>query len=102
MACRRRSFIARAKRLAPDKTVEIVTPSAAGSSLDATIRMLQRVLTEQKIVDVTVLPVNKPGGGGNISTTYLDQHAGDPHRIYLSAMTLLNNHILGRAKANYV
>lgn len=85
----------------PDKTVEIVTPSAPGSSLDTTIRMLQRVLTEQKIVEVTVLPVNKPGGGGSVSTMYLDQHAGDPHRIYLSAMTLLNNHILGRAKANY-
>lgn len=85
----------------PDKTVEIVTPSVAGSSLDATIRMLQRVLTEQKIVDVAVVAVNKPGGGGSISTTYLDQHAGDAHRIYLSAMTLLNNHILGRAKANY-
>lgn len=85
----------------PDKTVEIITPSAAGSSLDSTIRMLQRVLTEQKIVDVTVVPVNKPGGSGVVSTTYLDQHAGDAHRIYLSAMTLLNNHILGRSKANY-
>ncbi len=85
----------------PDKTVEIITPSTAGSSLDSTIRMLQRVLTEQKIVDVAMVPVNKPGGGGNVSTTYLDQHAGDPHRIYLSTMTLLNNHILGRSKANH-
>lgn len=85
----------------PDKPVEIITPSAAGSSLDATIRMLQRVLMEQKIVDVTVVPVNKPGGSGVVSTTYLDQYAGDPHRIYLSAMTLLNTHILGRSKANY-
>ncbi len=85
----------------PNKTVEIITPSAPGSSLDATIRMLQRVLTEQKIIDVPAVAVNKPGGGGNVSTTYLDQHAGDPHRIFLSAMTMLNNHILGRSKANY-
>jgi putative tricarboxylic transport membrane protein len=85
----------------PDKSVEIVVPSAAGSSLDATTRMLQRVLTEQKIVEVPVVVVNKPGGGGSVSTNYLDQHAGDAHTIYLSAMTLLNNHILGRAKANY-
>ena len=85
----------------PDKTVEVIMPSAPGSSLDSTIRMLQRVLTEQKIVDVTVLPVNKPGGGGSVSTLYLDQYAGDPHRVYLAPMTLLNNHILGRSKANY-
>ncbi len=85
----------------PDKTVEIVVPSAAGSSLDAATRMFQRVLTEQRIVDVPVVAVNKPGGGGNISTAYLDQHNGDPHFIYLSTMTLLNNHVLGRSKANY-
>lgn len=85
----------------PDKTVEIVVPSAAGSSLDAATRMFQRVLMEQRIVDVPVVVVNKPGGGGNVSTTYLDQHHGDPHCIYFSAMSLLNSHILGRSKANY-
>ncbi|MBM3340521.1 MAG: tripartite tricarboxylate transporter substrate binding protein [Betaproteobacteria bacterium] len=85
----------------PDKPVEIITPSAAGSSLDSTMRMLQRVLIEQKIVEATVIAVNKPGGGGSVSTHYFDQHAGDAHRIYLSPMTLLNNHILGRSKANF-
>jgi putative tricarboxylic transport membrane protein len=85
----------------PEKTVEIVLPSAAGSSLDAASRTFQRILTENRIVDVPVVVVNKPGGGGSISTAYLDQHAGDPHYIYLAVMSLLNNHILGRSKANY-
>lgn len=85
----------------PDKTVEIVVPSAPGSSLDAVTRMFQRVLTEQRIVEVPVVVTNKPGGGGNVSTNYLDQHAGNGHYLYLSAMTLLNNHILGLSKANY-
>lgn len=85
----------------PEQTVEIVLPSAAGSSLDAAARLIQRILTETRIVDVSVVVNNKPGGGGSISTNYLDQHAGDPHYIYLSTMSLLNNHILGRSKANY-
>lgn len=85
----------------PERTVEIVLPSAAGSSLDSATRMMQRILTENRIVDVPVVVVNKPGGGGSISTAYLDQHAGDPHYIYLAVMSLLNNHILGRSKANY-
>lgn len=85
----------------PEKAVEIVVPSPAGSTLDSVTRLFQRVLTEQRIVDVPVVAVNKPGGGGNISTAYLDQHPGNPHYIYLSTMTLLNNHILGRSKANF-
>ena len=85
----------------PERQVEIVVPSAAGSSLDAAARVIGRILVENKIVDVPVLVMNKPGGGGSISTAYLDQHAGDPHYIYLSIMSLMNTHILGRSKANW-
>ncbi len=85
----------------PDRTVEIVLPSAAGSSLDAAARLIQRILTENRLVDVTVVVVNKPGGGGNIASAYMEQHAGDPHYMLLSAMSLLNNHVLGRSQINY-
>jgi len=85
----------------PDRTVEIVLPSAAGSSLDAAARLIQRILTESRLVDVSVVVVNKPGGGGNIASSYMDSHAGDPHYMLLSAMSLLNNHILGRSQTNY-
>ena len=85
----------------PDRPVEIVIPSAAGSSLDAAARLIQRILTENRLIEVSALVVNKPGGGGNLASTYLDQHAGDPHYILLSAMSLMNNHILGRSPQNY-
>jgi putative tricarboxylic transport membrane protein len=85
----------------PDKTVEIIIPSAAGSSLDAAARLVQRILTENRLVEGSVIVVNKPGGGGNIASTYMDQHAGDPHYLLLSAMSLMNNHILGRSPQNY-
>jgi putative tricarboxylic transport membrane protein len=85
----------------PDKTVEIIIPSAAGSSLDAAARLIQRVLTENRLVEAPIVVVNKPGGGGNIASTYMDQHAGDPHYMLLSAMSLMNNHILGRSPQNY-
>ena len=85
----------------PERTVEIVVPSAAGSSLDAAARMIGKIMVENKIVDVPVVVMSKPGGGGNVSTAYLDQHAGDAHYLYLSIMSLLNNHILGRSKSNW-
>jgi putative tricarboxylic transport membrane protein len=85
----------------PEKTVEIIIPSASGSSLDAAARMIQRILAENRLVEGNMLVVNKPGGGGNIASTYMDQHAGDPHYLLLSAMSLMNNHILGRSPQNY-
>jgi putative tricarboxylic transport membrane protein len=85
----------------PERTVEIVIPSAAGSSLDAAARTIQRILTENRLVEGTIVVTNKPGGGGNIASTYMDQHAGDPHYVLLSAMSLMNNHILGRSPQNY-
>jgi putative tricarboxylic transport membrane protein len=93
--------VSHAQSWRPERPVEIIVPSAAGSSLDAASRMVGRLLTERRIVEGPVVVVNKAGGGGNISTAYLDQHAGDPHYLYLSLMSLLNNHILGRSKANY-
>jgi putative tricarboxylic transport membrane protein len=32
---------------------------------------------------------------------YLDQKAGDPHMFIVSTMSIMTNHILGRAKTNY-
>jgi len=45
--------------------------------------------------------VNKPGGGGAVGYTYLNQHAGDGHIIYVGNPTLLTNHIVGRSPVNY-
>jgi len=85
----------------PQKTVEIVIPSSAGSSMDAAARMIQRLLQEGRVVDVPVVSVNKAGGGGNLATNYFDQQAGDGHFMFFSTMSLMNNHILGRSKTNY-
>lgn len=93
--------VSQAQGWKPERAVELVSPSVGGSSLDASGRMLGKIMAEQKIIDVPIVIMNKPGGGGSISTAYLDQHAGDPHYIYLSVMSLLNNHILGRSKTNW-
>ncbi len=85
----------------PVRTVEMVVPAAAGGSIDGTARLIQRALQANRIVDVPVVAVNKAGGGGNIATHYLDQHAGDGHYLLTSTMSLMTNHILGRSATTY-
>jgi len=85
----------------PERTVEIVVPAAAGGSIDATARLMQKLLQQNRIVEVPVVAVNKTGGGGNIALNYLDQRAGDGHVLLNSTMSLMTNHILGLSKVTY-
>lgn len=85
----------------PERPLELVVAVSAGGATDKTARFIQMIMQKHRIVDAPILIVNKPGGGGNIALNYLDQHPGDGHYVLNSTLTLLTNHILGLAKANY-
>lgn len=85
----------------PDKPIEIIVGTGVGGGQDKSARTVQRILQERRLVDVPVAVVNKPGGGGAIGWTYLNQHAGAGHIVYVGNPTLLTNHIVGRSPINY-
>ncbi len=85
----------------PDKAVELIIPAQPGGSIDGTVRLMQRLLQANRLLGTPVLAVNKGGGGGNIAISYLDQHAGDAHYLLASTMSLMTNHILGRAATTF-
>jgi len=85
----------------PERPVEVVVPAAAGGSIDATARLIQRVLQSARLVETPVLAVNKAGGGGRIAVHYMDQHAGDGHYLLTSTMGIMTNHILGRSATTW-
>jgi putative tricarboxylic transport membrane protein len=73
----------------PEQNVEIVSSVAEGGGTDATARLLQRMLRERRLVDVIASVVNKPGGSGAETWTYLDSHAGDGRVLAISTPPLL-------------
>lgn len=81
----------------PEKTVEIVVGTSAGGGNDRMARTIQRIWQDRKLIDVTSVVVNKPGGGGNLGYGYLNQHAGDGHYMMIATATLLTNHLTGRS-----
>jgi putative tricarboxylic transport membrane protein len=48
-----------------------------------------------------VAVINKPGGGGAVGATYLNQHAGNGHFVMVTSPSLLANEITGRTKIRY-
>jgi putative tricarboxylic transport membrane protein len=85
----------------PDKRVEIVVPNAPGGGNDRVGRIIQKIIQENRLVDVVINVVNKPGGGGVIGFTYLNQHPGDGHYMAIASVTLLTDHISGRTALSY-
>ena len=85
----------------PQRHVELIVPSAAGGGLDRTARAVQRLWLENKLVAAASAVVNKAGGAGAISYTYLSQFTGDAHYVSISSPTLLTNHILGTARLTH-
>src|SRR5262245_64719867 len=85
----------------PDKPIEIVAPSGPGGTTDRTARVVARILTTHKLVDVPVNVVNKPGGSGNIGLIYLNQHPGDGHYIIVATTASISNHIMGVIPFSY-
>ncbi len=81
----------------PDKPVEIIAPSAPGGGTDKTARLIQRIWQDKRLLDVPINVVNRPGGGGAVSLTYLKQHAGDAHYVHIASAVILTNHIIGRS-----
>ncbi len=92
---------AHAQAWSPQKNVEIVVGSAPGGSNDKTARQVEKILTDKKLVNTSLTVVNKPGGGGTIAFTYVNQHAGDAHFLLIGTTALLSNHIVGSSKLSY-
>ncbi len=85
----------------PDQRVELLVGVSAGAGSDTTAREIHKLLTEKKLIDANASVVNKPGGGGAIALTYLNQQAGNGHYVMVTSPTMLTNHITGRTSLNY-
>ncbi len=92
---------AHAQGWSPQKNVEIVVGSAPGGSNDKTARQVEKILTDKKLVNMSLTVVNRPGGGGSIAFTYVNQHAGDAHYLLIGTTALLSNQIVGSSKLSH-
>lgn len=83
----------------PEHPVEVVVFAAPGGGNDKTVRVLQKIWRETKMVDAVV--TNKVGGGGSLAYTYVAQKTGDPHVMAIAQAGLITNHITGRSPVQY-
>ena len=85
----------------PEKAVEIILPTAPGGTNDQMARLMQKILQDQKLVSVPVVPMNKAGGNQTLAVVYLNQHPADPHYLFYSTATIFTNQIAGLTQLHY-
>jgi len=85
----------------PEKPVELVVPSGTGGGNDKTVRVMQKLIQQNKLIDVPIAVINKPGGGQAVTYAYLKQHAGDGHMLASATMNMLTNRIMGTNPLSY-
>src|SRR5512134_3213166 len=85
----------------PEQPVEVIVNCAPGCGPDKIARLMQRVFQANRLLDVPVSVQNKPGGGGAIAQTYLNQFEANGHYLFHSGKSVLTTHAMGRVVAPY-
>jgi putative tricarboxylic transport membrane protein len=65
----------------PDKPLEIIVQSVAGSPSDIFSRLIAKMFMQQKLVSVPIIINNKAGGAGAIANNYLRSKEGNPYYL---------------------
>lgn len=82
----------------PQRPIELIVPGAAGGGLDRTVRAVQKVLQEEKLVNNPVTVLNKSGGGGAVAQAYLKQRTGMGEYLDMASTSLITNNINGTSQ----
>ena len=85
----------------PSKSFEFLAPAGAGGGWDTTIRMVGKVLAEEKIITQAMPVTNKPGGGGAVNLAYMQKKKGNPYTITVYSPPLLLINLTGQTELGY-
>ena len=68
----------------PTKNVEFVVPAGTGGGADQMARLIQGIITKNKLMKTSLVVVNKGGGAGAEGFLEIKNAKGDPHKIVIT------------------
>jgi tripartite-type tricarboxylate transporter receptor subunit TctC len=83
----------------PEKALEFVIPFGAGGGADIEGRLIAKAMS--KVLGQPVVPVNKPGGGGAITYTYVKNSKPDGYTLAWNSTSILTTTNIGNVPFNY-
>ena len=80
--------VASAQAWEPAKPVEFVVPAGTGGGADQMARLIQGIIVKHKLMNQSMVVVNKSGGAGAEGFLDIKGAKGDPHKIIITLSNL--------------
>ena len=65
----------------PSKNVEFIVHVNPGGGTDVFARLIQEIITREKLIKQPMIVASKTGGAGTVAFTYVKGKRGDPHTV---------------------
>ena len=86
----------------PAGPVTLTAGAGPGSGFDLTIRSVAEALQTEKLVDVALPVVNRPGGtGADFLATMVEQYRGADDQLSVTSLSMMINQLSGRSPYGY-
>lgn len=85
----------------PEKAVEFIVPTAPGGFNDQVMRLVQKILHDEKLLTVPGVIMNRPGGNQTLAAAYVTQRAGDAHYLMYTPPPIFTNQLAGISSQHY-
>ena len=72
----------------PSKPVELIVPAGTGGGADQMARLIQGIIVKHKLMNESMIVVNKSGGAGAEGFMDVAQAKGDPNKIVITLSNL--------------
>ena len=83
----------------PTKAVDIMAPAATGGGFDTTARLIQKALSDEKIVTQNVTVSNVPGAGGTVGMSQILKNTGNPYTLIVVGRVTVGSQVTGKTDA---
>ena len=83
----------------PTKAVDIMAPAATGGGFDTTARLIQKAMSDEKIVTQNVTVSNVPGAGGTVGMAQILKNSGNPYTLIVVGRVTIGSQVTGKTDA---
>lgn len=85
----------------PEKDIEIIAHTNPGDGADVYVRAISDAINRNKLLPVTTVVTNKPGGSGANMYNYMMQKKGDPYSMMTAQANMLTSPINNNLPLSY-
>src|SRR5713226_9341903 len=72
----------------PSRPVEIIVPAGPGGGADQMARVIQGIVTKHKLMNQSLVVINKAGGAGGEGFLDVKGSKGNPHKLVITLSNL--------------